>query len=104
MGEIVEPLRRCTKGSVESNLDVGLRLSIWDKLSKTLRPVPIRLDVELYLTFETYRDGEWMPLEKAEFGNLEKDVLTRSILPKSFSWDIGSNLDRFVIEDTDRSR
>jgi hypothetical protein len=60
--------------------------------------------MELDLTFKTDRDGEWMPLEEAEFRDLEEDVLTRSILPNPFCGNIGSNFDRFMIKDTDRSR
>jgi hypothetical protein len=45
MREVVKSFRRSTKRPIQSNIDSPFRLTFGHQISKTFRPVPIRLDM-----------------------------------------------------------
>lgn len=83
MRVIVESLGRSTERPIQPNLDRSFLLPLWYQSPQSLCPISIRLDVQLDLSIKTYGDGERMPLEKAEFWDLKKTVLSRSVFPHS---------------------
>ncbi|KAI6765283.1 hypothetical protein HG531_012382 [Fusarium graminearum] len=97
MVEVVEPLSRCTKGTVDANFD--LRLSrITSKFTELSSPVAVSLDVQHHLVASTERHSEWMPLEEADFGNLQEDVLASLVLPETFTRDDCRDLDSLFVQ------
>lgn len=81
MRKVVESFSRCTEWAVQSNTDRTLGVSFWYQTPEPFCPISIRLDMQLDLSIETYRDGERMPLEETKFRDLEEAVLTWSVLP-----------------------
>ena len=62
-------------------------------------PVAVCLNVEFEGVVEALRDGEGVPLPAADLGDLQEDVLARSVGPEAQFGDFGFNHDGLFVED-----
>ncbi|GKT60596.1 hypothetical protein ColTof4_00723 [Colletotrichum tofieldiae] len=97
VAEVVEALGRRAKGAVDAHVDLGgPRLP--SQPAQPLRPVAVRLDVQLELPALADRNGKGVPLKGAEPRHLQEDVLAGLVLPDALARDGGGDLDRLAVE------
>lgn len=96
-GEVVEPLSRSTKGSVDADLDLR-HTEFSRQVAKLSCPVAICLDVQTHFLSAADGHSERVPLKLAQRWDMEEDILPSAVFPVPLARDGGLGLDCFAVQ------